>query len=50
LKVSKGLYKTAALRLHPDKNTADAEKFKTVGAHKAWVEALTEAQFATSSK
>lgn len=43
-------YKTAALRLHPDKSAEDAEKFKTLGAHKAWVEALTLAAFAASEK
>ena len=43
-------YKAAALRLHPDKNPSDAEKFKTLGNHKAWVDSLTEATFAASAK
>lgn len=43
-------YKTAALRLHPDKSTEDAAEFKLLGAHKDWVELLTEADFAKSPK
>jgi hypothetical protein len=43
-------YKTAVLRLHPDKNPSDAEKFKTLGSHKAWIDSLTPETFAASAK
>jgi hypothetical protein len=45
-------YKVAALRFHSDKNPSAeaAEKFKTLGEHKAWVEALTPQAFAASAK
>jgi hypothetical protein len=44
------LYRMAVLRLHPDKSPEDAAKFQALGAHKAWVDALTEAEFAASPK
>jgi hypothetical protein len=43
-------YKAAVLRLHQDTPKDDAEEFKLLQSNTAWVDALTEAEFAASQK
>lgn len=44
------LYRTAALRLHPDQNPSDGVRMQELNADKTWVEGLTEETFQTARR